>query len=874
MGAKNLGPQVDGYLDPEGRAWESVVCQNGKPVLAKDFNLSSELDVGAAQALLKRAIPSGWLDESVLTRSSSASSLFVATTVSNGLDLPAMSAHVNGWFLSVVNTGVSGSNRLVLEAAPSGAGTKRTDLVFLEVWRRLIPPPTETEGKSQTGRIWRNGNVKVSSSDDVTLNFTDDIKDVVVGESTRRVQIQYRLRAVSGVDIYTYPAGLDDPSVTARTVPVSAAAPDGASTGFAYSNLSSGGDSGLWRAGDGNPGNALGTVDGYIYAIPVCAVFRRNSTAFDRNANHNGGGPSSGSSGRPDGRFHDRVAERDLADLRRVVSLRGWDYSEVIQKNFYALLDNQLRGEWGSTTIGGGVNGHTLFTADEIGISNANGGNGTTTGDTPGANFIGQFDYVRRRFSDRPIYEVVTVRLTPGGAGVSTATWQSGTVITLNPTALTPYPYSAFNLTSFAPSATRIIDVVGAKILGSAGTHLTCDVGFPQSNASLPFIPLVKVEGVGVHPMVNVVLTLGTIPGGLAGLTTESIYIDLLVAYPAGQGATYTPTGDFGAASFSINNPGALPATSPVRFSSLINQEFDYPHREINLQYLTTSSSLTVQAYNGGSTTVYKLPERAASLSVTKNGSPATFTLDVDGRTVTLTVATVASDELIFTYSSVRPIPQTGAQLTIYYDTRAPQAVRSSLLGTSQSFVPRSIYQRLFAITAGSGSPGEGYPFPYAYVQTGGISNPISTFVGEHQLAGSEKIFVGDFNASTGLLQVPVYVPYSPDPSLVEFQRVSGDVDAEGRSFFPTVPSNQYAPNAYGNPLSDARVHKVVLPCLMEAIADSSLGRKGSLYLVLLVRWANFDPDVSVEFNVDDSSANTTVACVMRLNGNLLNRSL
>ena len=56
---------------------------------------------------------------------------------------------------------------------------------------------------------------------------------------------------------------------------------------------------------------------------------------------------------------------------------------------------------------------------------------------------------------------------------------------------------------------------------------------------------------------------------------------------------------------------------------------------------------------------------------------------------------------------------------------------------------------------------------------------------------------------------------------------------------------------------------------VMEASADSTLGHKGSLFLVLLVRWAEFDAENSVKFL---AANNTTVASVFRLSGNLLNR--
>ena len=81
---------------------------------------------------------------------------------------------------------------------------------------------------------------------------------------------------------------------------------------FPYTSQSAAGDPGLWRAGDGVPTNTLGTVDGYMYALPLMAVVRRNTAAFDRNSNHNGGVASPGPSDRPDGLFYDIVDARDI----------------------------------------------------------------------------------------------------------------------------------------------------------------------------------------------------------------------------------------------------------------------------------------------------------------------------------------------------------------------------------------------------------------------------------------------------------------------------------------------------------------------------------------------------------------------------------
>jgi hypothetical protein len=190
--------------------------------------------------------------------------------VGNQLKLNGLQAIVNGWHLYIENSGDNtGLNVLDLGAGPAGAGSKRTDIVVLEVWRRLLSAAPDVVGKSPTGRIWRNGNVKVASGDDLTLNYSDDIIDTRVGsESTKRVQIQYRLRVIQGVDLFTYPFAFDDPTVVANSVPATAAAPDGVATVYNYSNQNANTDSGLWRAGNGDPANTLGTVDGYMYAIP------------------------------------------------------------------------------------------------------------------------------------------------------------------------------------------------------------------------------------------------------------------------------------------------------------------------------------------------------------------------------------------------------------------------------------------------------------------------------------------------------------------------------------------------------------------------------------------------------------------------------
>jgi len=859
MTTKNYGPAVSGYLDPSGRNWENPVFQAGKPVLDKEINLVEDLSSGYGQAALRRSTPSGWISDDFTASSDMAAAIFTPSVVADQLSIPNdLKAHVNGWLLNISYTDSATSNDFILPAAPVGAGSKRTDLVILEVWRKLISASPSTDGKSPLGRIWLNGNVKINPADDAALNPADDILDVAVGaETTKRVQIQYRLRVISGVDLFAYPYGIDDPSVVANSVPPNAATPDGVATAFLYANQSAAGDAGLWVAGDGNPLNALNTVDGYMYAIPLMAVFRRNQTAFDRNTNHNGGVASPGPSDRPDGLFYDILDSKDIVDLRMGVSPVGWNYQEVLAKNLSYLLDNVIRTDWTTTTSGGGCDGHTVLTANEIGVLP---GDGIITGDTPGGEFIGQFDNARRFFSDRPIYEIITVAISRSGGG----NWLPGDTFTIDPTSLPIYPNAAFNWASRNPPEVMFLDVTAARWVGEAAGKVTTD--------ALAYI--VQVTGLGIQPIIAPTVTLDAVLP--PGLTDERIFVDVLVAWPSGLGLTRTPTDTYESAplwyTFALNNPGVFPPGFSVN-----NPVFDAPHREVQLQY-TVVNTITQIAESPFLATYCILPERASDASpitILKNGLPIFTipTLEPDGRRINLNgTTTIGTDILTITYRALRPYPEGGAQITLYFYSRAPQTAREALIGTTLTVIPRSVDSSIYSLTVGSGSEDTAYPYETAYVQMGGIfPTSVGTFNGDHELAAGAAIYTGEFNASTGMLKMPTYVGYTPNPQEAVFTRLAGDVDIEGRSYFPTVPVGTYVPNAYAQPLTDAKKHRNFLPMLAELTADSPLGFKGQLVLILLLREAEFDNQNNVVFD-PDPTANTTVATVFRIKGNLLNK--
>lgn len=863
MSVKDYGAGVSGYLDPEGRNFETVVYQASKPVLDKELNDVQDIAQDAVRRLQRKSFPSGWLSDSFLNSSTNDFYSGSPTTTPNLLLVGPQTASVNGWTINVAytanNTGINGID---LGVGPTGAGSKRTDLVILEVWSRLLSASPSTVGKSPAGRIWRNGNVKVPSADDLTLNYADDILDGAVGaETTKRVQIQYRLRVINGVDLFTYAFGINDPAVVANTVPAAAASPNGTATAFTFSNQSAAGDPGLWRAGNGNPANGLGTVDGYMYAIPMCAVFRRNTTAFNRNTNQNGGAASPGPSTRPDGLLTDVLTLRDIYDLRTGVSPTGWELPELLQKNLNFLFDNLNQTEIVRTTIGGGTDGHTVVWADEIGVSNVNGGDGTTTGDTPGAEFIGEFDAVRRVFSDKSIYETVVLRYTPTGA-----TWANGEVISISPSALPIWPYASFNWASHAPDGVTFVAITRVAYLGESGGQTSINVTDVGSHW--------KCSGLGGMPQGNVTFTVTSTVGG-----SSPLYISLKVMYPAGVGLSKTPVGTFGDVAavptkggVLINNPGQLPASAPIYFSALETPIVKPYNRQLALTYRTVSH--TRNYYVTSATNALLLPERPiiSTVSITINGSPygggigstsSGFGISINSGAIT------GGETVVINYESLRPLPSNGEQVTFFYEARAPQTIRDGLLSNNLQLIPRYISNQMYILTAGSGSDGQAYPFSAAYVQSGGVYPSSSgTFDGDHELDGSLRVSTTYLFTDTGFQQVPVNVPIVPPPDDFRLVRAPGEMDVEGRTYYKQV-NGTYQPMAMGATLSDPKKHKNILPIICEVTTDGPFGQKGQLVMVLLSRWAAFDDSNSVLFNTD-LSANTTTASVFRLKGNLL----
>jgi hypothetical protein len=300
----NLGDKVSRTLSATARSFGLVVLQAGKPPLDADLNLIGQADWERFRAGVQAAMPSGFFmdptratddfqfDENWSNYFVLGPTKDVVGSLEDEEEQGVVVANVNGWIIPVTGTRVEaeGEYENVVKLYPPPSSTYRIDLVFLEAWAALIRPNPSTANKPSASTLWKHGNVLYGGT-----NITDDLEDSDIGQETAaRVQVQYRLRtfgqgntASSGVALDVYPDGLDDPDVLGQGTAADPIA------GLTFSNMRAVlGDAGLWRAGDGDPDNELGTIDGYTYAIPVAAIFRRNTAAFTAvavgNPNHNG----------------------------------------------------------------------------------------------------------------------------------------------------------------------------------------------------------------------------------------------------------------------------------------------------------------------------------------------------------------------------------------------------------------------------------------------------------------------------------------------------------------------------------------------------------------------------------------------------------
>ena len=250
-------------------------------LLEVELNEMQEIHTEARAEIVRQSIPSGFTTLSDLDYTTMATNPNQIKMLSDSI------AWVNGYKITIP------AGTVITLDAPPTSGT-REDLVFLEVWKEEID---YTENVAKYGG-------------DGQGTVPNTLKDSRVGvETSRRVQLRWRLRVVSGVDFSkNYPSiGSTEYFIGwLNTNDFSSVYAQGANTAVTLPAIISGyeifrganctsptwhfnSDPGLWVAGSGDAASKTryGTTDGYVYAIPMFRVHRRNSGGYSVN-NANG----------------------------------------------------------------------------------------------------------------------------------------------------------------------------------------------------------------------------------------------------------------------------------------------------------------------------------------------------------------------------------------------------------------------------------------------------------------------------------------------------------------------------------------------------------------------------------------------------------
>jgi hypothetical protein len=476
----------------------------------------------------------------------------------------------------------------------------------------------ENKPASAQNMLYRHGNVQSPAP----VWLPDEILDTVVNrETSQRVQLQYRIRVTGtneGVNYKKHPDGFSTvlagpaPGIYAQAGRVSPVTgypfvPADLTTTWLSSSATAYGqeDGGLWIAGDGTEQAAkdLGALDGFVYAIPICFLFRHNDSysaapgfqGFDPVTNANGaptyghdpyagpvGNIPAGSSDRPDGHWCDVLTLENLLDLRRHVAFTDQAAPSELLYQIQSLMDgNNLT--WAIDTADkqhlGGASGDVSvkhFVCNEVGrgyesdpIDPAGLVGNTTRGVT-----IRQFDHIARRFGDQSIVERVVFSFYPTdipgvipGKYVTKVNplnnyWFEGDILTLDLTLFDATTLSGIfqgldgdgpslgvgptDVATFAPLFTCITDVL--SIYHDEGHYITAVDQTTQATTITGLgtrqiqITLDANDAVvnGGMAFVGDYLMVGNAIAGDVG-SDRRIFVEVEITYPIGVGLTDTP---------------------------------------------------------------------------------------------------------------------------------------------------------------------------------------------------------------------------------------------------------------------------------------------------------------------------------------------
>ena len=281
-------------LNPQSRNFSMIAFQQAKPLLDSELNLSQQVQNALRAEVVRKLLSPGLLSATTITG---------VTDKMNTLRLSGATANVNGWLINLYGANRSDNQSDITFAEAPYSGT-REDLAYVEAWFEEVAPSGSPEDDDES--VYKYGGLASGT-------MPNDLQDPTAGDETsRRIQLRWNIRTVSDVDFTTYPKGVDNGT---RVKAKGGASSD---TGYTFGSV---GD-GLYRAGDGSMAacSSLKCVDGYVYAIPLFRVHRRNQTAYNKTDNPSGAPAYNSGTQIATGLYHDVIAAQDVTPLYPIAS--------------------------------------------------------------------------------------------------------------------------------------------------------------------------------------------------------------------------------------------------------------------------------------------------------------------------------------------------------------------------------------------------------------------------------------------------------------------------------------------------------------------------------------------------------------------------
>jgi hypothetical protein len=619
---------VSRTLSVDGKSLRTIVCMHDRQITDADLNAVQDLQDLKLRNILNDMVSSGYLTYSPMNFSPFNPNTFF---------VPAFDVLFNGTVVTVAGNQSSdlGVNRVTVPSpafwAPGSLDEDaRLYVVFLELWYQALNPITGTGYyidplNTSLRYYFAFGGVQPDpSTANATANLDDSVDPFQGLFTTERAQIQWRVnvqRVALTYDFSRFRFGLDPGASTAETVYAQASRPtvtpgisplNGINT-FQFTNMAGiTGDSGLWRAGDGNVNNSLGTMDGYSYAMPLVVAFQRNTGNFDIVNNLFGcalaSKPNSGTlttlvSGRFDNKLADQVFADDAVDTRSIVQLQGTDLDLAVRLGFGDLVLGKSklalsRGEspgnrpeaFGSTLEYNVAMSRTVI---------------------PNTSTVGQWDGFSNGFSSdqRTFFSTAQITTAQKSTGIANTNW------VLN---------DSFTITLPNISIGKITAVEVAALVNNIQTGTKTPAALLQG----------QVQFTGLGSKAVTVTFVSNLSGSAFDPGPNNLYVTVGVTYPAGSGIDLRKTPFnldgglltdqdagatipvFGISEYSVQSPQVALTTSnqingqPVRVSNMwaINPEYSDILLGTKIWIQVLGSAGVQQTISGATVTSFTIP--------------------------------------------------------------------------------------------------------------------------------------------------------------------------------------------------------------------------------------------------------------------------